>query len=991
MFRSLTASAVLTCLTLLAVDVPAEAARAGGPRSAPANAKNLYIVVMKDAPVAKYNGETRGFAATKPTQGRRLNKHDANVSRYVSYLNSKQDATLQSVGSVRKIYNYSYALNGVAAELTEAQVAKLRARPDVLMVSKNEIFKLDTVTTPAFLGLDANNGAWDQLGGPKNAGRDVIVGIVDTGIWPEHPSFAGKKHGSAPDFDGICQAGEAFPASSCNDKIIGARYYSAGFGGDVEVKVTFPYEFASPRAADGHGVHTASTAAGNYRVPAEVTEGDVTYQLGKISGMAPGAHLAIYKACWGFGDDPAGGCSSVDTSAAIDDAVADGVDVINYSISGSRTSNIDAVELAFLNAADAGVFVAASAGNEGPPVSTVAHNDPWVMTVAAGTHDRLYSSSVTLGNGANYKGVSLSTTGLPAKSTVLATAVVLAGQDPAEAALCFPGTLDPAKVAGKIVVCDRGVNDRVEKSQVVGDAGGVGMVLVNLSPNTINADIHSVPTVHVDNVAGAAIKSYVGSTSTATAALAAGTRLTGSSVPAPDVAGFSSRGPSLAGSGDLLKPDIMAPGVDVLAAVSPVEAGRLFDFLSGTSMSSPHIAGIAALIKDKHRDWSPAAIKSAMMTTATTRRNNGTPILDQATLANGTPFDFGSGQVRPTKALDPGLVYDAGTKDWLQYLCGAGQACFDGFPAIDPSDLNYPSIAIGAMAGSQTVTRTVTNVSGHYSIYIADVQAPTGIKVTVNPKLLVIPPGKSRSFTVKFTRSTAALDTYSFGALTWFDGFHTVRSPLAIRPVALAAPPQVTSNGAATSYTVGFGYSGPFTATPRGLVPATANAGTVPDDPANDINTALATGTGYVTFSAAVPAGTTYARFSLPPGSTDDAGDDLDLYVFGPSGALAGQSGNPGTDEEVNLVNPAAGNYTVLVHGWEAVGGSSNFTLYQWLLGSANAGNMAITAPTTATIGATGTISLSFTGLTTGVKYLGSVAYGGAAGVPNPTIIRVNP
>lgn len=988
MFRWLTASAVLTVLTLAAADNPVDAAT-GKAHAAPGAAKDLYIVVMKEAPVAQYTGETKGFTATKPAEGERINKFDANVSRYSGYLRSKQDATLASVGSPRKLYNYSYALNGFSAELTSEQAAQLRAKPEVLMVTKNEIHKLDTVSTPAFLGLDAPNGIWNRLGGPKEAGESVIIGMIDSGIWPEHPSFAPSKHSRVPDFSGECQAGEKFTARMCNNKIVGARYYNAGFGGDEGIKELFPYEFNSPRAADGHGVHTASTAAGNYRVPASVTVEGTPYDLGKTSGMAPGAHLAIYKACWGFGGDPAGGCATVDTTAAIDDAVADGVDVINYSISGSRTYLIDSTEFAFLEAADAGVFVAASAGNDGPAVSTVAHNDPWVMTVAAGTHDRRYDASVTLGNGATYKGVSINTTGVPNTAAIYAGNAVASGEDPAEAALCFPGTLDSAKVTGKIVICDRGISDRVEKSQVVGDAGGVGMILVNPSPNSLNADFHSVPTVHVDDVSGAAIKAYIASTSSPTAALSKGTRITGTAVPAPDVAGFSSRGPALAADGDLLKPDILAPGVDVIAAVSPVENGRLFDFLSGTSMASPHIAGIAALIKDAHPKWTPAMIKSALMTTATTRRNNGSLILDQGTGNAATPLAYGSGQVRPTKALDPGLVYEAGTADWLSFICGTGQACITGFPPIDPSDLNYPSIAIGALAGSQTVKRTVTNVSGRFGVYLADVSAPAGVKVSVTPKLLLIPPGKKASYTVKFTRTSAALNTFAFGSLTWTDGFHQVRSPLAVRPVALAAPTSVTSTGSPVSYSVGFGYSGPFTATPRGLIPATQTAGHVVDDPTNDFITAYTTGVGVQKFPVTIPAGTTYARFSLFNAFTDGA-DDLDLYVVNSAGVIVAQSGNTGADEEADIVNPPAGTYIVAVHGYETDGPDANYTLFSWLLGTANAGNMTVTAPATATLGGSGTISLSFTGLNAATKYLGSVAYGGADGMPNPTIVTVN-
>ncbi|MEK7787599.1 MAG: S8 family serine peptidase, partial [Chloroflexota bacterium] len=335
------------------------------------------------------------------------------------------------------------------------------------------------------------------------------------------------------------------------------------------MKASFPFEYASARDADGHGSHTASTAAGNSGVTA-IVDG---INLGAISGMAPRARIAAYKVCWGRDQ---GGCFSSDSVAAIDQAVADGVDVINFSISGSTTSFRDPVEIAFLFAADAGVFVAASAGNSGPGASTVAHNSPWLTTVAAGTHDRLYQATVTLGNGANYTGVGLGAAVGPAP-IVLSTAAGLPGANATQVRLCFLGVLDPAIVTGKIVVCDRGTNARVEKSQAVRDAGGVGMILANTSANSVNADLHFVPTVHVDHVIGAAIKTYVNSTPGATAQLSAGVQVAGA--VAPDVAAFSSRGPALAGDGDLLKPDIMAPGVDVLAAVSPAAGGRNWDFL----------------------------------------------------------------------------------------------------------------------------------------------------------------------------------------------------------------------------------------------------------------------------------------------------------------------------------------------------------------------------------------------------------------------------
>ena len=351
------------------------------------------------------------------------------------------------------------------------------------------------------------------------------------------------------------------------------------------------------------------------------------------------------KTCWGVGE---GGGPNSDNVAAIDQAVADGVDVINFSISGTSTNFRDPVEIAFLFATDAGRFVAASAGNSGPTASTVAHPSPWITTVAASTHDRFDAGSVTLGNGAVYSGASLIGPVGPVGPAplVLSSASGLAAGDAAR--LCFLNALDPAKVAGKIVVCDRGNNDRTEKSQEVKRAGGVGMVLVNTNLNSINADLHAVPTAHLAVAARDAVIAYA-ATAGAIASLSQGVASVGS-VNAPLMATFSSRGPLIAGGGNLLKPDITAPCVDVLAAFSSAENGRDFDFLSGTSMSSPHMAGLAALMKQRHPTWSPMAIKSALMTTAYQTVRTG-PAAGAA--IPGGPFAYGAGHVDINKAVTP--------------------------------------------------------------------------------------------------------------------------------------------------------------------------------------------------------------------------------------------------------------------------------------------------------------------------------------------------
>ncbi|HEY7564638.1 MAG TPA: S8 family serine peptidase, partial [Acidimicrobiia bacterium] len=707
-------------------------------------------------------------------------------------------------------------------------------------------------------------------------------------------------------------------------------------------------------------------------------------RIGDISGMAPLARIAVYKACWGFTDDPDGGCWSNDSVAAIDQAVADGVDAINFSISGTSDNYLDAVEIAFLFANAAGIFVGAASGNEGPGAGTTNHPSPWLTTVAAGTHDRLLRATLTLGNGVTFEGASLNddqTRNLP---IVYAGDIPADGADPAEAALCFPETLDPQEARGKMVICDRGVNARVEKSQTVDEAGGRAMILVNVTPGTLNADIHYVPSIHLNEVDGLAVKLYASTNFRPRGRI--GESRVETDPTAPVIAGFSSRGPSEAG-GDILKPDIMAPGVDVLAAVSPIAGqGLNYDFFQGTSMATPHIVGIGAVLTSAHPDWSAAALRSAMMTTA----------MDTAAGA----FDEGSGQAAPNAALNPGLVYDNTFPEYLGFLCGTGQlmspACAS--LAIDPSDLNQPNISIGDLAGSQTVTRTVTNVGGAGTYNVA-VNAPAGIDVVVSPTSLTLGAGESASYQVTLTRTTAALDTYAMGSLSWSDGTHNVRSVIAVRPVQLAAPDEVFGMGTTGSidYTVDFGYSGPFSATPHGLLAATQTAGFVVDDPANNINTALATGVGITVHAIPVPAGTAVARFSLFDDFTD-GNDDLDLYVFDSAGNFIGGSGTATSEEQVDVVFPAPGSYFVVVHGFatdESSGGpGSNYTLFNWNVSSAPNGglptDLMITAPTEAVLGTSATITVSWAGLTGGEKYLGAVLYNDGVGVIDLTIVTVN-
>jgi hypothetical protein len=691
--------------------------------------------------------------------------------------------------------------------------------------------------------------------------------------------------------------------------------------------------------------------------------------LGTMSGMAPRARIAVYKVCWGRSSDTVhkAGCTTSDSVAAIDDAVADGVDVINYSISGSQTSFLDPVEVAFLFAADAGVFVAASAGNSGPTASTVAHNSPWLTTVAAGTHDRTYIATATLGNGASFTGPSLST-GTPSLPVVLSSAAGLAGADATQVSRCYLGTLDPAVVTGKIVVCDRGGNVLVDKSQAVKNSGGRGMLLVNVSGGNQSQLViaHSIPAVHLSLADGVAIKAYVGSTTSPTAQIGmmVATRQT-----APAVASFSSRGPSLA-SGDILKPDVMAPGQDILAAVAPINGGRNVDFYSGTSMSSPHIAGIGALIKSQHRDWSPAMIRSALVTTASRLNNTGSPIA-------GGFFDYGAGEVVPVDANDPGLVFDAGFVDYLGFLCGTSQltAAYCPSIAISPANLNQPSIGVSALTGLRTVTRTVTNVSGETEKYSCSASVP-GFTAKVKPAAFNVKKNGKQALTITFTRDTAPFLDYAQGLLTCTGNRgHEVNSPVALQPLVLDAPPEVFGTGAALSYSVKSGYAGSFSATAGGLVPATTFSGAVAT---ND----------YALIDVNIPDGTTLARFSLFD-ETTTPGSDLDLVVWDSNWNLLGSSGGPTASEQVDLKNLPAGTYHVEVDGYATASPASNFILFTWAVG-AGAGNMAVSTPATVTLGGTAAVGLSFNGLLPATRYLGSVSYGGEAASAPATIVRVN-
>ncbi|HEX6238006.1 MAG TPA: S8 family peptidase, partial [Acidimicrobiales bacterium] len=680
----------------------------------PTFAPGRYLVLLREPAATQYDGGRPGLAPTRTRTGQTFRAGSDAVRDYSAHLRRAQARVAGAVGAdVER--RWTLAANGFSAELTGRQAQELAGRRDVLLVSPERRRHLDTWSTPGALGLTGEKGAWRRhADGRGKAGQGIVVGVVDSGVWPESASLRGRPLDATPRtrwdiartgetvrmrkadgswFEGRCQLGhevdgataraQRWSTDACTTKVVGARYYPEEFLEEVPEENWSPHEFLSPRDGNGHGTHTAGTAVG--RTVRDVAVEGVRF--GTLSGMAPAARLASYKVCFDDDDLESGDCFESAVVAAIEDAVADGVDVLNLSISGSTDTVLDPTELALEGAAEAGVFVATTAGNSGPGRSTVSHNSPWVTTVAGTTH-HTFENTVELGNGRTLRGASVSRTPLPMTPLVDSLTVPARGAEPAEAELCLPGSLAERRVRGRIVVCTRGTNARVEKSEVVAAAGGVGMVLANVEPGSLDADFHSVPTVHVAKRDAVVLFRYLQRAgSRARAALRLGDRTGKAPRPVPQVAGFSSRGPALANDSDLLKPDVAAPGAGILAAVAPPSnEGRRFDLYSGTSMAAPHVAGLAAFLLGERPRWSPMKVKSAMMTTAgSVRTRTGE--------AERNGFAQGAGQVRPRRFVGPGLFVVSTPLEWRRYTQGQGLDWGEGYEPLATKDLNVPSLA----------------------------------------------------------------------------------------------------------------------------------------------------------------------------------------------------------------------------------------------------------------------------------------------------------
>ncbi|KAH6798964.1 subtilisin-like serine protease 3 [Perilla frutescens var. frutescens] len=789
----------------------------------------IYIVTVEGEPVISYRGGTSGFEATAvdSDSDEKIDVTSELVISYARHLEKRHDMLLDMLfdqGTYKKLYSYRHLINGFAVHISPEQAEILERAPGVKSVERDWKVRKLTTHTPQFLGLPT--GVWPTGGGFDRAGEDIVIGFVDSGIYPHHPSFAthnSDPYGPLPKYRGKCEVDPDTKKDFCNGKIIGAQHFAeaaktaGAFNPDID--------FDSPLDGDGHGSHTASIAAGNNGIPVRMHG----FEFGRASGMAPRARIAVYKALYRiFGGFVA------DVVAAIDQAVHDGVDILNLSVgpnsppATTKTTYLNPFDATLLSAVKAGVFVVQAAGNGGPFPKTLLSYSPWIATVAAAVDDRRYKNHLTLGNGKILAGMGLSpathanrTFTLVAANDVLLDSSV-AKYSPADCQR--PEVLNKNLVQGNILLCGYSFNFVVgtasikKVSETAKSLGAVGFVLAveNASPGTKFDPVPvAIPGILITDVTKSAdlIDYYNISTPRDWTGRVKSFKAIGSigdglrpilHKSAPQVALFSARGPNIKDysfqDADLLKPDILAPGSLIWAAWAqngtdePNYLGEGFAMISGTSMAAPHIAGIAALVKQKYPHWSPAAIKSALMTTSSTIDRADRPLQAQQfsgsetlALVPATPFDYGSGHVNPRAALDPGLIFNAGYEDYLGFLCTT--------PGIDahevrnythtpcnytlghPSNLNSPSIAISHLVGTQVVTRTVTNVAEEETYVITGRMAPA-IAIDTSPPAMTLRPGASRTITITLSvRSVTG--TYSFGEV-WLKGSrgHKVRIPV---------------------------------------------------------------------------------------------------------------------------------------------------------------------------------------------------------------------
>ncbi|KAL1208465.1 Subtilisin-like protease SBT4.11 [Cardamine amara subsp. amara] len=673
------------------------------------------------------------------------------MSHHMSIL---QEVAGESSFQGRLLRSYKRSFNGFAARLTESERELVADMDGVVSVFPNKKLKLQTTASWDFMGLKEGKGTKRN----PSVESDTIIGVFDGGIWPESDSFSDKGFGPPPKkWKGICAGGKNF---TCNNKLIGARHYAPG----------------DARDSSGHGTHTASVAAGN----AVANSSFFGLGNGTVRGAVPASRIAAYRVC-------AGECSDDSILSAFDDAIADGVDIISISIGDINVYPFDQDPIAIgaFHAMSKGILTVNSAGNTGPDMATVTSLAPWMLTVAASTTNRAFVSKVVLGNGKTLVGKAVNGVDLKGKKfpIVYGKSAAKSASQAKCAEDCTPDCLDASLVKGKILVCTRNLPYVAYKK---------GAVAAILKDSSDWAQINVLPVSGLQEDDFESFLSYIKSTNSPEAAVLKSEAIFNHK--APKVLSFSSRGPNIIAA-DILKPDITAPGLEILAANS-LMALPFYDTThvkysveSGTSIACPHVAGVAAYIKTFHPKWSPSMIKSAIMTTAWSMNASQTHFAS-------TEFAYGAGHVDPIAATNPGLVYDLTKSEYLAFLCGmnynvttlkliSGEAvtCTE---KILPRNLNYPSMSAKLGSNSSftvTFNRTVTNVGTPNSTYKSKVVLNHGSKLNVKvlPSVLSMKLlNEKQSFTVTVSGNDLDSKLPSSANLIWSDGTHNVRSPIVV-------------------------------------------------------------------------------------------------------------------------------------------------------------------------------------------------------------------
>ncbi|CAA7041980.1 unnamed protein product [Microthlaspi erraticum] len=805
----------------------------------------VYIVTLKQPPIVHLFDEEelkqirhnkhKKSKFTPKFPARNISRKRHGKSKRPPSLSQTHDSFLRKTlkgEKYIKLYSYNYLINGFAVFVSSQQAEKLSMRREVANIVLDFSVRTATTYTPQFMGLP--EGAWAKQGGFEIAGEGIVIGFIDTGIDPTHPSFSDndinsqQSYPTPKHFSGACEVTPDFPSGSCNKKLIGARHFAQS--AITRGVFNSSEDYASPFDGDGHGTHTASIAAGNHGVPVIVSN----YNFGNASGIAPRAYISVYKALYkSFGGFAA------DVVAAIDQAAQDGVDILSLSITPNRkppgvATFFNPIDMAMLSAVKAGIFVVQAAGNTGPSPKSMSSFSPWIFTVGASSHDRVYSNSLTLGNNVTIQGVGFAIATDDGKMYKMISAFHALSNSTSSDKDMYVGECQDYEnfsedlVSGSLLMCSYsvrfvlGLSTIKQALHVAKNLSAAGVVFY-MDPFVLGFQINPTPMDMPGIIIPSAedskslLKYYNSSLQRdlstkeivgfgAVAAIEGGLKANFSN-RAPKVMYYSARGPdpedNSFNNADVLKPNLLAPGNSIWGAWSSASTdstefqGEKFAMMSGTSMAAPHVAGVAALIKQTFPQFSPSAIASALSTTALLDDIKGGPILAQRAYVNpdqdlytATPFDMGSGFVNATAALNPGLVFDTSFEDYMSFLCGingsdpvvfnyTGVSCSAKNGTISGYDLNLPSVTVSTLNGSQTFKRSVRNIAGNET-YNVGWSPPYGVSMKVSPAQFSIGMGETQvvSVTLKATKNSSSS---SFGRIGLFGSAgHIVNMPVSV-------------------------------------------------------------------------------------------------------------------------------------------------------------------------------------------------------------------